>query len=311
MKSAYFDTGIAAVAVNLKAGSASIARAIIAAHHPAVEAAIQAAAYPAGKGPENTRWQGICPKVAPADRAHVLMAVRDPVERFRSACAERGVDVDTILDSLEADWGRDPHFWPQARLVVDGCKVYRFEDQLNDFAADAGLAWPLPNIHSSEGTKPALTDAQEARVLALYADDQQLYDSIEEAGQVVSVPPAPVTDEAKATLRQRAAERRYAVETGGIEVGGVAVRTGREDQAMLAGAFAFTQQNPEATISWKGTDGFVELTASELAAIAQAVGAHVQACFAQEAALVWLIEAAETAAELAAIAQDVEAFALS
>ena len=55
------------------------------------------------------------------------------------------------------------------------------------------------------------------------------------------------------------------------------------------------------TCRWKGIDGFVELTAPQIIAIADAVRAHVQLCFDHEAELLPLIESAETEAELEAI----------
>ena len=87
------------------------------------------------------------------------------------------------------------------------------------------------------------------------------------------------------TLPEYAAARRYAVETGGIVISGVAVATDRASQAMLAGAFAFANQNPEATIQYKAASGWVSLTHDQVVAIANAVGAHVQACFAAEHAV--------------------------
>lgn len=76
---------------------------------------------------------------------------------------------------------------------------------------------------------------------------------------------------------------RYAKETGGIALNGAAVRTDRDSQAMLTGAVSFVQQNPTAVIQWKSPAGFVALGAAQIVAIASAVGAHVQACFAAEA----------------------------
>lgn len=95
----------------------------------------------------------------------------------------------------------------------------------------------------------------------------------------------------KATLKVYAASKRWQVETGGITVAGAAVKTDRASQAMITGAFAYAQANPSASIAFKAADGFVMLTAAEVEAIAKAVGAHVQASFAAEAAIVAAIEA--------------------
>lgn len=93
------------------------------------------------------------------------------------------------------------------------------------------------------------------------------------------------------TLKAYAAAKRWQVETGGISVGGASIQTDRASQAMITGAFAYAQANPSASIAFKAGGGFVMLAAADVEAIANAVGAHVQACFAAEAAIVAAIEA--------------------
>jgi hypothetical protein len=89
-----------------------------------------------------------------------------------------------------------------------------------------------------------------------------------------------------------AATARYNKETAGITVSGAAVTTDRASQAMLAGAFNYCQQNPTTAINWKtATGAFVTLTAAQITAIADAVGAHVQACFSKEMTVVTAIKA--------------------
>lgn len=60
-------------------------------------------------------------------------------------------------------------------------------------------------------------------------------------------------------------------------------------------------QDEKYSCRWKTESGFVELTAPQILAIADAVRAHVQSCFDREAELLLLIEAATTEAELEAI----------
>lgn len=88
-----------------------------------------------------------------------------------------------------------------------------------------------------------------------------------------------------ANLHAYAARKRYEVETGGITVAGTRIDTSRESQAMITGAYAYTQAHPEETIQFKAASGWVTIDAPTMAAIATAVGAHVQACFATEAAV--------------------------
>jgi len=80
-----------------------------------------------------------------------------------------------------------------------------------------------------------------------------------------------------------AADKRWRVETGGITVGGVPVATDRESQSLITGAHAYVQVNPGMTIKYKSGAGFVDLDAATVTAVATAVAAHVQACFAAEA----------------------------
>lgn len=79
------------------------------------------------------------------------------------------------------------------------------------------------------------------------------------------------------------AQKRWEKETGGIEVNGQIIDTSRESQSMITGAYAYSQANPSETIQFKAASGWVTLDAPTIAAIATAVGAHVQACFALEA----------------------------
>jgi hypothetical protein len=102
--------------------------------------------------------------------------------------------------------------------------------------------------------------------------------------EVYRTEPIPVPPPTTADLIAYAADARYRRETVGITVNGAAIATDRQSQAMIAGAFTYLQQRPDATIQWKTASGaFVALAAADLAMIAQVVGTHVQACFAKEA----------------------------
>jgi hypothetical protein len=104
-KNRYFVAGDVSIAVNLKVASASIARATIKAHHPKLEISLQTGTdYPKGRSADNSRLQSMCPR-GDGEGKRILL-VREPVERFRSACAECSiVDVDAKLKELEAGWG--------------------------------------------------------------------------------------------------------------------------------------------------------------------------------------------------------------
>lgn len=79
-----------------------------------------------------------------------------------------------------------------------------------------------------------------------------------------------------------AAAKRFAVETGGIVVGGATVATDRVSQAMIGNAFAYVQASGADSVRFKAASGWVTLSADQVKALALAVGAHVQAAFAAE-----------------------------
>jgi len=66
-------------------------------------------------------------------------------------------------------------------------------------------------------------------------------------------------------------------ENGGITVSGVTVQTDSESRANILGA-----KELNIGIDWKTDNGFVTLTAAQIAALATAVGTHVQKCFSAE-----------------------------
>ena len=95
-------------------------------------------------------------------------------------------------------------------------------------------------------------------------------------------PPAPTKEQ----LVAYAASKRFAVETGGIAIGGVKIATDRESQSMVNGARAAAKDDASFTTDWKGSDGtWTHLDAPTIIAIADAVKSHVAACFSAEKAV--------------------------
>ena len=114
--------------------------------------------------------------------------------------------------------------------------------------------------------------------------------------------PEPTFDELKAAKYEEIAAARYAAETGGCTVDGVTIATDRGSQALLTAAVVSARLDPEFKTQWKCADGrFKQLDAFQLRAIGDAVIAHVERCFAREGELCELIDAAQTAEDLAAI----------
>ena len=184
----YFDAGRVAVCVNYKAASATLARAIIAAYHPEIESLLttqpgtgKGTAYPPGRSADNTRWHGLCPKTDYGTVPRTVLVVRNPVDRFVSACAETGTaDVDALLNRLESGTENNPHFWSQSRFAEGNPTLYRFDRDLKKLANDLNLSWPLPKIiRRDKPAKPTLNQSQTDRVLAMYNDDLTLYQSTE------------------------------------------------------------------------------------------------------------------------------------
>jgi hypothetical protein len=313
LTSLYFDTPHAAVALNFKVASASLARAIIAAHHPQVEADLNSAHYPQGEDSNTVRSQNLCPKIKPFEREITLLLVRDPTDRFASACAERAIaSVDDKLTQLEASWGRDPHFWPQSRLLQRRTRLYRFDNEqdLQALAQDAGLDWPLPDIAGThQRPKPQLNAEQISRLGVLYAQDQSLFDAITSPGQLVEDTQAISLEFEQLKIRhlQALREKRQQVEQGGFEFGGRLFPSDRGTQAMIHAAMNAATNNPQFQTDWQLSDSeFVTLDAQTIIALANALQNHVAAAFANQAATARLILAATTLAQIesALIAHD-------
>ena len=113
--------------------------------------------------------------------------------------------------------------------------------------------------------------------------------------------PEPTFDELKALKKQQIASARYEAEIAGTVVDGVTIDTGRDSQALITGAALAAMLDNKYSLNWKTASGFIHLTAPEIIAVAQAVRAHVQSCFDKEGELVALVDAAQTADDLAAI----------
>lgn len=97
----------------------------------------------------------------------------------------------------------------------------------------------------------------------------------------------------KAEARDRLAAIRYARETGGTTVNGMAIHTDDRSKELIWG------MANRAVPHFKAAPGrFIALDKSQTGAIAEAVAQHVQACFSREAELDAEIAAATTVEEL-------------
>lgn len=90
----------------------------------------------------------------------------------------------------------------------------------------------------------------------------------------------------RASKRAALAAHRFTVETGGVTLGAEVVLTDRESQALLTGAFVSITAGLIPDVDWRLKDGWMTVGALEIAAVAQAVAAHVRKTFAVER-VVW------------------------
>lgn len=100
--------------------------------------------------------------------------------------------------------------------------------------------------------------------------------------------------------KQHLAYVRWQSETNGLTLpDGNQIRTDRESQAQLTSAYQSLKSGLIPDTQWKAATGWVTVTLTELEPIAQAVAAHVRACFAAEKAVSDQIDNATTDALIA------------
>lgn len=92
------------------------------------------------------------------------------------------------------------------------------------------------------------------------------------------------TEAARQTALSRLANLRWRYETGGIVLeNGARVSSTRESQGQIGSAVLSVQSGLITdSIAWKTDQGWMELDAPTILALAAQVSAHVQACFAAE-----------------------------
>ena len=113
----------------------------------------------------------------------VVLISRNPIERFRSACVEAEKTVEDAISELGTQ-KMNQHFVPTSAWLIDGCKLYKFEEHLEDAVRELGLDWPMHNVRGKEKPKPVLTEDQVQKIKIFYAEDFALYNSIKKAGQI-------------------------------------------------------------------------------------------------------------------------------
>ena len=112
--------------------------------------------------------------------------------------------------------------------------------------------------------------------------DDSLRDAAELVNGAIVINLALQLARVKAIKIAELAALRYQHETSGITLSGMAIETDRQSQALITGAWSFSQLNPAVLVDWKAESGWIQIDAATIAGIAGAVAAHVQACFSAE-----------------------------
>jgi len=113
--------------------------------------------------------------------------------------------------------------------------------------------------------------------------------------------------EPEISLTEYAAEARWKREVGGIQIGGVHVKTDEISQTKILGARVAADANPDFTTQWKGADGvFTTIDAAMIRTISDVVANHISECFRYEEKVQHLISIGEITTQQ----QVIEAYSL-
>lgn len=156
----------------------------------------------------------------------------------------------------------------------------------------------LPEIHGKKIPPDAveIPDNKYAELMQAQGDGKLII--ADDNGYPIAVLPSKLV-RTKALLLSEVATKRWQVETGGIVVAGHLIATDRESQAQLNSVYVSLKNGLIADTAWKGTDGvFTLVTLADLEPVAQAVAAHVCACFSAEQIHNEAINALKTQEEL-------------
>ena len=154
---------------------------------------------------------------------------------------------------------------------------------LINFEGDYLAAGFYPQV----GSPPSYDATKQTQTGPTYA---VVGETVERTWTTENKPIGVVRDEQKAIL----AANRYALEIAGITVDSVEIDTSRASQSMLAGASLSSDRDDAKTFDWKGTNGWVSLDKTQLAAIILALSDHIEELFSAERVASNLINAATT-----------------
>lgn len=94
------------------------------------------------------------------------------------------------------------------------------------------------------------------------------------------------------------AARRYIAETSGTVIASMPIATDDRSKTLINGAVLRAYRSTDYVLRWKTSEGFVDLPAAQVLAIADAVSEHVQLCFDREDVLLGAVAAGSITAEM-------------
>ena len=97
---------------------------------------------------------------------------------------------------------------------------------------------------------------------------------------------------------ERIATRRWLAETSGTTFGGMPIDTDDRGKLLINGAALRADRSADYVLRWKTSQGFVDLTAAQVLAVADTVSEHVQLCFDREDALLLAVADGSITAEM-------------
>jgi hypothetical protein len=94
------------------------------------------------------------------------------------------------------------------------------------------------------------------------------------------------------------ATRRWLAETSGTTFSGMLIDTDDRSKLLINGAALRANRSADYVLRWKTSQGFVDLTAEQVLAVADAVSQHVQLCFDREDMLLGFVADGSIAIEM-------------
>ena len=89
-------------------------------------------------------------------------------------------------------------------------------------------------------------------------------------------------DDIKKKKIKEVATQRYLIETSGIMIDGLMIRTDRESQSQISSAYNASINGVFGTLNFKAVNKWVTLTAAQMINIGETVYNHIQFCFNKE-----------------------------